>query len=47
MEKVIAVKIVSDQYGWLDDANMILTRTLWVLYSDYTYIDEFEKLEGL
>lgn len=47
MEKVIAVKVISDQYGWLDDANMILTRTLWVLYSDYTWKEYEVKYNAL
>lgn len=41
MEKVIAVKIVSEQGGlstrWLDDARTIVARTLYVMYSDHTW----------
>ena len=47
MEKVIAVKVISDRYGWLDDVHMILTRTLWVLYSDYTWKEYKVKFNAL
>jgi hypothetical protein len=37
MKEVIAVKIISDKHGWVDDAHLTITRNLYVMYSDYTW----------
>lgn len=37
MREVIAVKIVSDKHRWVDDAHLIISRNLYVMYSDYTW----------